>query len=58
MLAGKCYCGAVQYAVADEFPYAMNCHCSSCRRTTGSAFKSFAGIERGKFAVTQGQDGC
>ena len=56
-LAGKCFCGAVQYAVADEFRYAMICHCSNCRRTTGSAFKPFAGIEREKFAVTQGANG-
>jgi len=56
-LTGKCFCGAVQYAVPDEFRYAMNCHCSNCRRTTGSAFKPFAGIEREKFTVTQGQDG-
>jgi hypothetical protein len=55
-LAGKCFCGAVQYAVADEFAYAMNCHCSNCRRTTGSAFKAFAGIERGKLAVSKGAD--
>jgi hypothetical protein len=56
-LAGKCFCGAVHYAVSDEFQYAMNCHCSNCRRTTGSAFKPFAGIEREKFAVTLGADG-
>lgn len=55
-LAGKCFCGAVHYAVADEFLYAMNCHCSNCRRTTGSAFKPFAGIERSKFSLTRGQD--
>src|SRR5262249_48049224 len=30
-------------SMADEFRYAMNCHCSNCRRTTGSAFKPFAG---------------
>jgi hypothetical protein len=55
-LAGACYCGAVQYVVADEFLYAANCHCSSCRRTTGSAFKPFAGIERSKLAITKGAD--
>ena len=55
-LAGKCFCGAVHYEVADEFRYAMNCHCSNCRRTTGSAFKPFAGIERDKLRLTQGQD--
>src|SRR5216683_3301046 len=55
-LAGKCLCGAVHYAVADEFVYAANCHCSNCRRTTGSAFKPFAGIARDRLNITQGQD--
>lgn len=55
-LNGKCFCGAVQYTVADEFRYAANCHCSNCRRTTGSAFKPFAGIEREKFSVVGGAD--
>jgi hypothetical protein len=53
-LAGKCLCGAVHYAVADEFVYAANCHCSNCRRATGSAFKPFAGIERDKLAIAGG----
>jgi hypothetical protein len=52
MLAGSCYCGAATYTVADEFLYAANCHCSDCRRTTGSAFKPFAGIERAKLELT------
>jgi hypothetical protein len=53
-LTGKCLCGAVRYAVPDEFTYAANCHCSNCRRTTGSAFKPFAGIERQKLVLTEG----
>lgn len=56
-LNGKCYCGAVAYEVEDAFVYAANCHCSDCRRTTGSAFKPFAGIERHKFTVVKGDDG-
>ena len=55
-LAGKCLCGAVRYAVADAFLYAANCHCSNCRRTTSAAFKPFAGIERAKLRVTEGED--
>ncbi len=55
ILAGKCYCGAVEYSVADALLYAANCHCSNCRRTTGSAFKPFAGIERRKLAITKGE---
>jgi len=46
----------VRYAVADEFRYAANCHCSNCRAATGSAFKPFAGIERDKLVVTEGED--
>ena len=56
VLCGKCFCSAVEYSVADEFSYAANCHCSQCRRTTGSAFKAFAGIEREKLQVIKGQD--
>ena len=55
-LSGQCFCGAVHYAVADAFRYAANCHCSNCRRTTGSAFKPFAGIARDKLRVTKGAD--
>jgi hypothetical protein len=56
MLSGRCQCGAVRYEVADEFLYAENCHCSMCRAATGTAFKAFAGIEREKLALTEGQD--
>ncbi|MCB1644906.1 MAG: GFA family protein [Pseudomonadales bacterium] len=55
MLKGACYCLSVNYEVADEFGYAMNCHCQGCRRTTGAAFKPFAGIARNKLSVTSGQ---
>jgi hypothetical protein len=54
LLNGECECGAVRYRVADEFRYALNCHCSNCRAGTGSAFKPFAGIEREKLEVTEG----
>lgn len=55
-LNGSCLCGAVRYTVADEFAYALNCHCSDCRRATGSAFKPFAGIARERLEVTAGAD--
>ena len=56
MLAGECLCRAVRYTVVDAFEYALNCHCSNCRRTTGSAFKPFAGIERSKLGIRKGKD--
>jgi hypothetical protein len=56
VLDGSCACGAVRYTVADAFLYASNCHCSRCRAATGSAFKPFAGIERGKLELTAESD--
>jgi hypothetical protein len=55
-LSGQCLCGAVEYTVADDFSYSLICHCSQCRRATGSAFKPFAGIERQKLALVSGAD--
>ena len=56
VLIGECGCRTVRYRVADAFLYAMNCHCSRCRAATGAAFKPFAGIEREKLEITDGQD--
>ena len=56
ILAGECFCRAVRYVVSDAFEYALNCHCSNCRRTTGSAFKPFAGIARDKLGISSGND--
>ena len=55
-LKGSCLCGAVRYTARDEFRYALICHCSQCRRATGSAFKPFAGIEREKLEIVSGHE--
>jgi hypothetical protein len=55
-LTGKCLCGATVYEVDDAFSYAMNCHCSKCRRATGAAFKPFAGIQRDRLALVAGNE--
>ena len=56
LLRGQCQCGAVHYQVEDSFEYALNCHCSQCRRATGAAFKTFAGIPRQRLQLIQGKD--
>lgn len=55
-LTGQCDCGAVRYRVADDFEYALNCHCASCRAATGSAFKPIAGIKRARLELVEGRD--
>jgi hypothetical protein len=56
MLEGACFCGAARYRVADAFAYALNCHCSNCRRATGAAYKPIAGIARDHLTITRGAD--
>lgn len=56
MLMGQCRCRAVTYEVADAFAYALNCHCSNCRRATGAAFKPLAGIRIDDITITEGAD--
>jgi len=55
-LQGSCLCGGVRYKVADAFSYSLICHCSQCRRATGSASKPFAGVEREKLVLTTGSE--
>lgn len=35
--AGSCLCGAVQFEVTGEFESFFLCHCTRCRKDTGSA---------------------
>ena len=46
---GGCQCGAVRYQVADEPLRVGVCHCTDCRRTSGSAFTLFAVWQRQAF---------
>jgi hypothetical protein len=55
VIEGRCYCGAAAFEVRGPFAYALNCHCSQCRRVTGAAFKSFAGVARERLRVTRGE---
>lgn len=56
LLTGECYCRAVGYEVADDFSYALICHCKDCQRVTGSAFKPLAGIDAARFRVVRGEE--
>lgn len=52
--AGSCLCGAVKYEIRGKLDNLYYCHCSRCRKTSGSAFTSNAVISRRDFVVVQG----
>ena len=55
-LTGRCLCGTVEYEVTDTFKYSGFCHCSDCRRFSGSAASAMAGIEAEEFRIEKGAD--
>ncbi len=56
MLTGSCLCGGVQYEINGEITAVTNCHCSLCRKMSGSAFASGATIPASSFRFTSGEN--
>ncbi len=55
-LSGSCLCNKVKIEVPDEFEYMGNCHCSECRKFTGSDYSSVGGLSSDKFSFTSGEE--
>ena len=50
--SGGCQCGAVKYEVRGEPYIAGLCHCTICRKLTGSPFSATANWRADQFAMT------
>jgi hypothetical protein len=53
---GSCLCGAVTYRVTLPFRTFMYCHCSRCRKTSGSAYMAHLFTSPEQFAWEQGEE--
>ena len=42
MRTGGCLCGAVRYSVRGDPVHVRRCHCTDCRKESGSAFTVYA----------------
>jgi hypothetical protein len=56
MLTGKCLCEGVKIEIDAKLGPVIACHCSLCRRSTGSAFNPNASVPADSFRVVAGQD--
>jgi hypothetical protein len=56
MLEGGCLCGGVRFAIDGKLGPAVHCHCSQCRRASGSAFASNAPVRTRYFTLRSGQE--
>jgi hypothetical protein len=55
MHTGGCLCGAIRYAISGPLEPIQFCHCSQCRRASGSAFAANMPVRAADFRVTDGE---
>lgn len=53
---GKCLCSAVEFQLGEPIPSLYQCHCSLCRKLTGSASDTAMLISRDQFRWVRGLD--
>jgi hypothetical protein len=54
--AGSCACGTITYRFSKRPLAVLNCHCSLCRKTNGSAFSTYVSVRESSFTITQGEE--
>jgi len=55
-LSGGCLCGGVRFEVDEPFIRASHCHCSRCRRHSGTAVCTQARVPRQQFRLLAGAE--
>ena len=54
-IKGSCLCGSVQFAVTPPFSVFRYCHCSRCRKASGSAHAANLFVPRAQFRWLKGE---
>ncbi len=56
MIHGSCLCGGVRFEITRAAGPFELCHCSRCRKASGSAFVAGLGVRREDFRLVQGRE--
>ncbi len=56
MYLGQCLCGEVQIQVTGKITDIIHCHCSLCRKNSGTAFATNGFINRADFSISAGEN--
>jgi len=54
-ITGECFCGQVAYQINGQLKDARSCHCSRCRKVSGTQGSAYALVEPDDFAWLQGE---
>ncbi|MEW6982547.1 GFA family protein [Colwelliaceae bacterium 6471] len=55
MYLGKCLCGEVQITISGKISDIIHCHCSLCRKNSGTAYATNGFINAADFNITSGE---
>ena len=56
MANGECNCGAIRFTINGEIPDVIVCHCSICRRATGSNGIAVVVVQNSNFEWESGEE--
>ncbi|MBD0317263.1 MAG: GFA family protein [Thermoleophilia bacterium] len=56
VVAGSCLCGGVRFEVTLPFRRASHCHCSRCRKHSGTAMSTQGRVARERFRLLRGEE--
>lgn len=55
-MKGECLCGAVKFEIREPVPNIYQCHCSECRKATGSSANAATLVYMENFRWLDGED--
>jgi hypothetical protein len=53
---GSCLCGAVKFDINGAIDSLIHCHCSLCRKSTGTAYATNGFVNTNEFIITKGNN--
>lgn len=56
MITGQCLCGEVHIELSGAISDIIHCHCSLCRKNSGTAYATNGFVNAAQFSVVKGRD--
>lgn len=56
MYKGSCLCGHIELEVTGPINSIIHCHCSKCRKNSGTAYATNGFVAKKHFHITKGED--
>lgn len=53
---GSCYCGGVKIKISGEIKSIIHCHCSKCRKSSGTAYATNGVVNINNFEIITGSE--